>query len=208
MCLCFSQMMHKRVPVVQRCFQIFLWEWPGSVRQWHHHWCSPWCQQPHRPSGRVGSGLTGGKNYICYRNLLGIYEKEMFQRCGIPLHNLSLNYKKDLQELMASRIMQKHQMQQVICHLCRGSRRGIVRLDLLWWSRRDQTGWHWDPRTHGQNTTPPLGREGHKNNKSHDIQSAHFHQMLNSCWVVAHVQHKSIAVTVWMVELPLLEIKQ
>lgn len=45
-------------------------------------------------------------------------------------------------------------------HLCRGSRRGIVHPDSLWWSRHDQTGWHWDPRTRGQSRAPPADREG------------------------------------------------
>ncbi len=47
------------------------------------------------------------------------------------------------------------------CHLYRGSRRGKVRPDSLWWSRRDRTGSRWDPRTRGQNTTPPSDREEH-----------------------------------------------
>lgn len=52
----------------------------------------------------------------------------------------------------------------ISCYLCRGSRRGRVPPDLLWWSQHVQTGWRWDPRTHGQNTTPPSDREEHRIN--------------------------------------------
>lgn len=69
---------------------------------------------------------------------------------------------------------------EISCHLCRGSRRGRVHPDLLWWSRHDQIGWRWDPRTRGQNTTPPSDGE-HKINSHTTIKSADCNQSSIAC---------------------------
>lgn len=129
------------VPAAQHYFQIFLWEWPGSVQQSRHHWCSPWCPPPHQPSERVGSGLKREKVQV-----IGEYTSSSGTLWCIKLLTKVWNSKG------------------ISCYLCRGSRRGRVHPDLLWWSRHAQTGWHWDPRTHGQNITPPSDREEHRMN--------------------------------------------
>lgn len=136
------------VPAAQHYFQIFLWVWPGSVQQSRRHWCSPWCPPPHQPSARVGSGLKREKVWLD-----AVYRRE-HTRSSATLRCIKL-------------LTKEWNSRGISCYLCRGSKRGRVHPDLLWWSRHAQTGWHWDPRTHGQNTTPPSDREEHRTVTQH-----------------------------------------
>lgn len=148
------------VPAARHCFQIFLWEWQGSVQQSRHHWCSPWCQRPHQPSERAGSGLKRERDNLLH--FMGVQSSSTTSICiKLP-----------------TAIVWK--WKEISCHLCRGSRRGRVHPDLLWWSRHDQIGWRWDPRTRGQNTTPPSDGE-HKINSHTTIKSADCNQSSIAC---------------------------
>lgn len=84
-------------------------------------------------ASRIGAEKRKGS--LLQMRFMDLSEKGMYMTLYMNMKYISVPHSS------ASKYLQQQcESKRDLCHLCRGSRRGRVRLDLLWWSQHDQTG--------------------------------------------------------------------